>query len=129
MMRRGRRRSGLPDGIVGNSTLRAACIGGAMRQADYQLAIEVVGLRIRTVRNNPSYRFISDSAQAANRKFGIKSAALVADGRRSGNRSLATMSSDVFVARANARQHWPNMDSGARRACARHRSARQISEK
>lgn len=69
----------LPDGIVCNSTLWAACIGGAMQQDDYRSAIEAAGLRIRTVRDNPSYRFISDNAQAASRKFGVKSASLVAD--------------------------------------------------
>jgi hypothetical protein len=69
----------LPDGIVCNSTLWAACIGGAMQQDDYRAGIEGAGLRIRTVRDNPSYRFISDNAQAASRKFGVKSASLVAD--------------------------------------------------
>jgi ubiquinone/menaquinone biosynthesis C-methylase UbiE len=69
----------LPDGIVCNSTLWAACIGGAMQQGDYRLAIEAAGLRLRTVRDNSSYRFISDNAQAASRKFGVKSVSLVAD--------------------------------------------------
>ena len=69
----------LPDGIVCNSTLWAACIGGAMQQGDYRSAIEDAGLRIRTVRDNPAYRFISDNAQSASRKFGVKSASLVAD--------------------------------------------------
>jgi SAM-dependent methyltransferase len=69
----------LPDAIVCNSTLWAACIGGAMRQDDYRSAIEDTGLRIRTLRDNPSYRFISDNAQSASRKFGVKSASLVAD--------------------------------------------------
>jgi arsenite methyltransferase len=31
------------------------------------------------VRDNPAYRFISDNAQSASRKFGVKSASLVAD--------------------------------------------------
>ena len=69
----------LPDGIVCNSTLWAACIGGAMQQDDYRSAIEAAGLRLRTVQDNPSYRFISDNAQAASRKFGVKSVSLVAD--------------------------------------------------
>jgi arsenite methyltransferase len=69
----------LPDGIVCNSTLWAACIGGAMQQDDYRSAIERSGLRIRTIRDNPSYRFVSDNAQSASRKFGVKSASLVAD--------------------------------------------------
>ena len=36
-----------------------------MQQDGYRSAIEGAGLRIRTVRDNPSYRFISDNAQAA----------------------------------------------------------------
>jgi arsenite methyltransferase len=69
----------LPDGIVCNSTLWAACIGGAMQQDDYRAAIEAAGLRIRTLQDNPSYQFISDNAKAASRKFGVKSISLVAD--------------------------------------------------
>jgi SAM-dependent methyltransferase len=69
----------LPDGIVCDSTLWAACIGGAMQQDDYRSAIEGAGLHIRTTRENSSYRFISDNAQSASRKFGVKSASLVAD--------------------------------------------------
>lgn len=69
----------LPDGIVCNSTLWAACIGGAMQQDDYRSAIEGAGLRLRTVQDNPSYEFISENAKAASRKFGVKSISLVAD--------------------------------------------------
>jgi arsenite methyltransferase len=71
----------LPDGIVCNSTLWAACIGGAMQQGDYRSAIEAAGLQLRTMQDNPSYRFVSDNAQAASRKFGVKSVSLVADKR------------------------------------------------
>ena len=69
----------LPEGIVCNSTLWAACIGGAMQQDDYRSGLERAGLRIRTLQDNPSYRFISDNAQGASRKFGVKSVSLVAD--------------------------------------------------
>lgn len=69
----------LPDGIVCNATLWAACIGGAMRQDDYRSVIEAAGLRVRAVQDNPRYRFISENAQAASRKFGVKSVSLVAD--------------------------------------------------
>ena len=68
----------LPEGIACNSTLWAACIGGAMQQGEYRSAIEAAGLQLRTVQDNP-YRFISDNAQAASRKFGVKSVSLVAD--------------------------------------------------
>lgn len=50
-----------------------------MQQDDYRSAIESAGLHLRTVQGNPSYRFISDNAQAASRKFGVKSVSLVAD--------------------------------------------------
>ena len=69
----------LPDGIVCNSTLWAACIGGAMQQDDYRSAIEAAGLQLRTVQDNPGYQFISENAKAASRKFGVKSISLVAD--------------------------------------------------
>ncbi len=68
----------LPDGIVCNSTLWAACIGGAMQQDDYRSGIEAAGLKIRKVEDNTSYQFISDNAKAASRKFGVKSVSLLA---------------------------------------------------
>jgi arsenite methyltransferase len=68
----------LPDGIVCNTTLWAACIGGAMQQDDYRSAIEAAGLRLRTVEDNRSYRFLSENTQAASRRFGVKSVSLVA---------------------------------------------------
>jgi ubiquinone/menaquinone biosynthesis C-methylase UbiE len=68
----------LPDGIVCNSTLWAACIGGAMQQDDYRSAIEAAGFKIRTVQDNANYQFISDNAKSASRKFGVKSISLVA---------------------------------------------------
>jgi ubiquinone/menaquinone biosynthesis C-methylase UbiE len=46
----------LPDGIVCNSTLWAACIGGAMLQDDYRSAIEAAGFRIRKRRPISSSR-------------------------------------------------------------------------
>ena len=68
----------LPDGIVCDSTLWAACIGGAMQQADYCSAITAAGLDVLRVENNPSYQFISDNAKVASKKFGVKSVSLVA---------------------------------------------------
>ena len=49
-----------------------------MLQDDYRSAIEAAGFKIRTVEENPNYRFISDNAKAASRKFGVKSVSLVA---------------------------------------------------
>jgi ubiquinone/menaquinone biosynthesis C-methylase UbiE len=68
----------LPEGITCNATLWAACIGGALQIDDYVAAIELAGLRVREVRDNPQYRFISANAQGATRKYGVKSVSLVA---------------------------------------------------
>lgn len=68
----------LPDGVICNATLWAACIGGAMQVDRYLEAIERAGLRVDTVQDNPQYRFISDNAQGAARKYGVKSISLVA---------------------------------------------------
>jgi arsenite methyltransferase len=69
----------LPEGITCNATLWAACIGGALQVDDYVAAIESAGLRVRELRDNPQYRFISDNAQGATRKYGVKSVSLVAE--------------------------------------------------
>ena len=66
----------LPDTIVCNSTLWAACIGGAAQQRDYCARIEAAGLRVDTLEDNPAYQFISDNARNASRKFGVKSVSL-----------------------------------------------------
>lgn len=68
----------LPDGITCNATLWAACIGGAMQVDRYREAIERAGLRVEAVQDNPQYRFISDNAQAAARKYGVKSVSILA---------------------------------------------------
>jgi arsenite methyltransferase len=68
----------LPDSIVCNSTLWAACIGGAAQQDNYRQAIEAAGLRVVKVEENPQYQFISDNARAASKKFGVKSISLLA---------------------------------------------------
>jgi len=68
----------LPEGITCNATLWAACIGGAMLLGDYVAAIEAAGLRVRQVKDNPQYRFISDNAQGATRKYGVKSVSILA---------------------------------------------------
>jgi SAM-dependent methyltransferase len=68
----------LPGGITCDATLWAACIGGAMQIDSYVAAIESAGLRVRAVRSNPQYRFISGSAQGATRKYGVRSVSLLA---------------------------------------------------
>jgi arsenite methyltransferase len=68
----------LPESIVCNSTLWAACIGGAAQQDDYRRHIESAGLAVAQVRDNTAYEFISDNARGASRKFGVKSISLLA---------------------------------------------------
>jgi arsenite methyltransferase len=68
----------LPESIVCNSTLWAACIEGAAQQNDYRRMIEGAGLRLVKVEDNPQYQFISDNAKGASKKFGVKSISLLA---------------------------------------------------
>lgn len=68
----------LPETIVCNSTLWAACIGGAAQQDNYRQMIAGAGLRLVTVQDNPQYQFISDNAKGASKKFGVKSVSLLA---------------------------------------------------
>lgn len=69
----------LPETISCNTTLWAACIGGAWQVDRYRKAIEAAGLRIVADQVNDQYRFLSDNAQGATRKFGVKSVSLRAD--------------------------------------------------
>ena len=69
----------LPDTITCNTTLWAACIGGAVQRDDYRATIEAAGLRVVTIEENVAYRFISDSALGATRKYGVKSISLLAE--------------------------------------------------
>jgi arsenite methyltransferase len=68
----------LPDGVVCNADLWAACIGGAAQQDEYRAAIEAAGLRIERIEDNPQYQFISESARGATAKWGVKSVSLLA---------------------------------------------------
>ena len=66
----------LPESISCNTTLWAACIGGAWQVDRYKQAIETAGLRIVAEQVNHEYRFLSDNAQGATKKFGVKSISL-----------------------------------------------------
>jgi arsenite methyltransferase len=68
----------LPESVVCNATLWAACIGGAMQLSTYRGAIEAADLVVEGVEENGAYRFISDRAQGAARKYGVKSVSLLA---------------------------------------------------
>jgi ubiquinone/menaquinone biosynthesis C-methylase UbiE len=68
----------LPDGVTEKAALWAACIGGAMQVDKYLEAIARAGLKLETIQDNPQYRFISDNARSAVRKWGVKSVSLLA---------------------------------------------------
>ena len=69
----------LPENVVCNSTLWAACIGGAAQQDSYRASIENAGMEILYVRNNDAYSFISKSAKNASKDYGVKSVSLFAE--------------------------------------------------
>jgi len=68
----------LPEGISCNVTLWAACIGGAAQQDHYRADVEAAGLKVVKVEDNLAYQFISENAQGASKKFGVKSISLLA---------------------------------------------------
>jgi SAM-dependent methyltransferase len=68
----------LPEGVTCDASLWAACIGGAMQRDRYREAIEAAGFEIESVRENDEYRFASDRADNATRKYGVKSISLLA---------------------------------------------------
>jgi len=67
----------LVDAIVCDADLWASCIGGAALKSAYLEAIRSAGLEVVTTRENP-YRFLSDQAQGASRRYGVKSISLLA---------------------------------------------------
>ena len=69
----------LPENVVCNSTLWAACIGGASQQDDYRNAIEQAGMKVLYVKTNDAYGFISKSAKGASKDYGVKSVSLFAE--------------------------------------------------
>lgn len=68
----------LDEVITCDATLWAACIGGAMQVDEYRAAMEAAGFRVVKVRENPQYKFLSRSAQATSKEFGVKSISLLA---------------------------------------------------
>jgi hypothetical protein len=69
----------LPENITCNASLWAACIGGAFQEDHYSQIIENAGMRHIQVLHNTSYKFISKSAEAASKQYGVKSVSLRAD--------------------------------------------------
>jgi ubiquinone/menaquinone biosynthesis C-methylase UbiE len=68
----------LPEGVTCDASLWAACIGGAMQRDDYREAIESAGFTIEDLRENDEYRFVSERADNATQKYGVKSVSLLA---------------------------------------------------
>ena len=69
----------LPENITCDSTLWAACIGGAGQEDTYKNRIETAGMEVLYVRNNPAYEFLSISARGAAIQYGVKSVSLFAE--------------------------------------------------
>ncbi len=68
----------LPEGVTCDASLWAACIGGAMQRDGYRQAIEEAGFEIEEWRTNSEYRFVSERADNATRKYGVTSISLLA---------------------------------------------------
>ena len=68
----------LPESVVCNADLWAACIGGAAQRDAYRSEIEAAGLKVVEVQDNTEYQFISDRAQGATTKYGVKSVSILA---------------------------------------------------
>lgn len=67
----------LTEAIVCNADLWASCIGGAAQEDTYQSLVEAAGLEVTRVREN-AYAFVSDQAQGATTRYGVKSISLLA---------------------------------------------------
>ena len=68
----------LPVSVTCNASLWAACIGGAMQRDDYRNAIEAAGFELEDLKENDQYQFVSERAENAARKYGVKSVSLLA---------------------------------------------------
>ncbi|HEX9350139.1 MAG TPA: methyltransferase domain-containing protein [Gaiellaceae bacterium] len=70
--------SQLPEGVTCDAALWAACIGGAMQRDDYREGIEAAGFELDDLKENEQYRFVSERADNATQKYGVKSVSLLA---------------------------------------------------
>jgi arsenite methyltransferase len=68
----------LPLSVTCDASLWAACIGGAMQRDDYREAIESAGFELDDLKENDEYRFVSERAENATKKYGVKSVSLLA---------------------------------------------------
>jgi arsenite methyltransferase len=68
----------LPETVVCDASLWAACIGGAMQRDSCRAAIEQAGFEIVEWRSNDEYRFVSERADNATTKYGVTSVSILA---------------------------------------------------
>jgi arsenite methyltransferase len=68
----------LPANVTCNTTLWAACIGGAAQRDNYRAQIEAAGFHVVSARTNDAYAFLSRSAQNASREYGVRSMSFLA---------------------------------------------------
>jgi len=68
----------LPVSVTCDASLWAACIGGALQRDDYREAIEAAGFKLDDLQENDRYRFVSERAENATKKYGVKSVSLLA---------------------------------------------------
>jgi arsenite methyltransferase len=68
----------LPEGVTCDAALWAACIGGAMPRDGYRQSIKAAGFEIESWRENNAYRFVSERAANATKKYGVTSISLLA---------------------------------------------------
>jgi arsenite methyltransferase len=68
----------LPEGVTCDAALWAACIAGAAQRDSYRQAIEAAGFEIEAWRQNAEYRFVSERADNATRKYGVASISVLA---------------------------------------------------
>jgi arsenite methyltransferase len=68
----------LPQSVTCDAALWAACIGGAMQRDDYREALEAAGFELHDLKENDEYRFVSERADSATKKYGVKSVSLLA---------------------------------------------------
>jgi arsenite methyltransferase len=68
----------LPLGVTCDASLWAACIGGALQRDDYREALEAAGFELNDLKENDQYRFVSERAERATKKYGVKSVSLLA---------------------------------------------------
>jgi ubiquinone/menaquinone biosynthesis C-methylase UbiE len=68
----------LPQSVTCDAALWAACIGGAMQRDDYSEALEAAGFQLDDLKENDEYRFVSERADNATKKYGVKSVSVLA---------------------------------------------------